>query len=164
MQRLSPARGTAGFILLDALLALGLWSLMGMGLMMQARSVMVAQRSLWRQAQAIEWQADLFERIRLAHPLPPLVLQWGQQLQADDCIQSPCRLSAWRDSLLADWQRELAREMPGSQTWLAPWSEDPRIWVVGIRWPEAGMAERDLKINQQRCPADWHCLLAMGGP
>jgi hypothetical protein len=164
MQRLKSNLPSAGWILLDALLALALWSVVGIALMMQARWTMVAQRNVWRQIQAIEWQADLFERMRLAQPEPPLTLDWGQTLSAGDCTQSPCNGTAWRDSLLADWQNGLLRDWPGVQTWLAPWSQDPRIWVVGIRWPEPGLAARELPINQQRCPPDWYCMLALGWP
>lgn len=153
-----------GWVLMDALLALGLWSLVGMALMLQARWAMVAQRTVWRQGQAIEWQTDLFERLHLAQPAAPTELTWGQVIQAGNCTDAPCTAEAWRDSLLADWQLRLTRDMPGAQTWLAPWSVEPRIWAVGIRWPETGRTARVLPINQQDCPHGWHCMVALGWP
>lgn len=164
MQRLKTPAQSRGWAMLDALLGLWLWSAIGIALMIQTHGFMGAQRSLWRQAQAIEWQADLFERLHLAQPSPPLALEWGQNVVAVNCSDAPCAALEWRDSLLADWQQHLQQEMPGAQTWLSAWVQDPRIWVVGIRWPQSGLAMRQLPVNQQVCPSGWACSVALGWP
>ncbi len=164
MQRLNTSRQHRGWAMLDALLALGLWSMTGIALMLQARATLSAHRLVWRQAQAIEWQSDLFERLRLAPGVPPVAIGWEQNLSASPCVSTACDLTQWRDSLIADWQMRLYRDMPGAQTLLAPWMADSRIWVVAIRWPQTGQASRTLPVNNLPCPANWYCSVALGWP
>ena len=105
---------------------------------------------------------DALERLRLAHSGLAVQLDWGQKLTATSCVDVPCKASAWRDSLLADWQTQLSREAPQVQTWLAPWADDPRLQVVGLRWPEPGAPAQVLPLNQLQCPADWRCVAMLG--
>lgn len=150
--------------MVDALLALVFWSTWGLSLMAQTHRLMTQQRNAWLQQQAAEWQADALERLRLAHSGLAVQLDWGQKLTATSCVDVPCKASAWRDSLLADWQTQLSREAPQVQTWLAPWADDPRLQVVGLRWPEPGAPAQVLPLNQLQCPADWRCVAMLGWP
>ena len=54
-----------GWALLDAVLALAVWSSVGIGLMMQTHVAMQQQSAAWRYDQALQWQADVLERLRL---------------------------------------------------------------------------------------------------
>jgi hypothetical protein len=163
MQRMNGKRHT-GWATLDALLALGLWSTLGLGLVWQTRSLWVAQRALWQQTAAAEWQADLFERLRLARSATPVVLSWGQSFQGGDCVQNDCDPNAWRNSLLADWQTRMRLDLPQAQAWLAPWSGNTQVQVLGLRWPERGVQMQNLPVNGETCPADWRCLVTLGWP
>ena len=161
------SKGTAswrGWAMVDALLALVFWSSTGLALMEQTRRLMAHQRSAWLLAQAAEWQTDVLERLRLAQAQGPARLPWGQTLSASACVDAPCSAWAWRESLLADWQTRLAREAPQVQTWLAPWSIDPRLQAVGLRWPEPGAQAQALPLNQEVCPKDWRCVSMLGWP
>lgn len=153
-----------GWAMVDALLALVFWSGTGLTLMEQTRRLMAQQRSTWMHSQAVEWQADALERLRLAHNGSTVLLPWGQKLIATPCTDTPCQAQVWRDSLLADWQSQLAREAPEVQTWLAPWSVDPRMQAVGVRWPEPGAPAQALPLNGEVCPADWRCVSMLGWP
>lgn len=46
---------------------------------------------------------------------------------------------------------------------LMAWPQDPRLQIVGLRWPDPTANEQNLSMNQV-CPAGWHCLLALGWP
>ncbi len=159
----SPA-AWRGWAMVDALLALVIWSSAGLALMAQTRDLMAQQRSTWLQAQASEWQTDLLERLRLAQTQAPVQWPWGQTLNGPPCVDAACDASAWRDSLLADWQARLAREAPQVQTWLAPWSVDPRLQAMVLRWPEPGAKAQALTLNQEVCPKDWRCVAMLGWP
>lgn len=163
MQRMSPAR-RPGWVTLDALLALGLWSALGLSLVWQTRALLVQQRQDWQQAQAADWLADGYERLRLAHLSGPHSLAWGQQVSGTDCISNECDPASWRDSLLADWQNRVVRDLPQAQTWLAPWSQDARLQVLGLRWPQRGTSAQKLPLNGETCPSDWRCLVALVWP
>ncbi|MDI9331266.1 MAG: hypothetical protein QM527_08155 [Alphaproteobacteria bacterium] len=153
-----------GWALLDALLALGLWSWLGLSLVWQTRALLQQYRLLAQQTVAGEYQADLFETLRLARATAPMGLGWGERMAGPDCVRIECDATAWRQSLLADWQQRLGRELPQGQTWLAPWSGDARIQAVAVRWPEAGAPARDMGVNGQICPEGWRCLVALGWP
>jgi hypothetical protein len=154
----------SGWAMVDALLALVFWSTTGLALMAQTQHLMAQQRSAWLIAQAPEWQADAFERLCLARSGQPLHLSWGQTLVAPACADSVCNALVWRESLLADWQIRLSREAPQVQTWLAPWTVDPRLQVVALRWPEPGAAAQTLPVNDLACPVDWRCVAMLGWP
>lgn len=153
-----------GWAMVDALLALVFWSGIGLSLMAQTWRLMAQQRSAWMSSQAVEWQSDALERLRLAHGDTTVQLGWGQVLSTPPCIDSACRATDWRDGLLADWQSRLSREAPQVQTWLAPWSIDPRLQVVALRWPEPGTPAQPLPLNQEMCPAGWRCVSMLGWP
>ena len=152
-----------GWALLDALMALALWSTVGIGLMLQTRHFITQQRSTWLQIQATEWLADAIERLHLSQAGMPMQLDWGQTLHANTCMSSDCNPADWRNSLLADWQTRLGRDMPLAQAWFSPWSVDARLQVVGLRWPDpsATGASPPLITN---CPAGWQCLAALAWP
>ena len=57
MHQLTTTR-PKGWALLDALMAMALWSTVGIGLMLQTRHFITQQRSTWLQIQATEWLAD----------------------------------------------------------------------------------------------------------
>ena len=150
--------------MIDALLALALWSSVGLGLMWGASQAIEQQGQTWRMSQAIEWQADLIERLRLARVQNPVQLSWEQKLSASACDTSACDANAWRDSLIADWQTRLKREQPQMQSWLDPWSVDARLQAVVLRWPQKNQPQRTLPLNNLACPADWQCLAFLGWP
>ena len=153
-----------GWATLDALLALGLWSTLGLGLIWHMRTLWQAQSQLGQQALAAEWQADIYERLHLAGVRSPMLLEWGQKVSGGDCTQTDCDPVAWRDSLMSDWQTRMQREWPLAQAWLSPWSGDGRLQVVGLRWPERGQPAQALGVNGQTCPVDWRCVIALGWP
>jgi hypothetical protein len=150
--------------MVDALLALVFWSVSGLTLMAQTQRLMIQQRSAWMLTQAAEWQADAFERLRLARVGSPQLLSWGQAMSANACVDSVCNASDWRDSLLADWQTRLSREAPQVQTGLFPWAVDTRLQVVALRWPEPGAPSLSLPLNNEVCPPDWRCVVMLGWP
>ena len=152
-----------GWALLDAVLALAVWSSVGIGLMMQTHVAMQQQSAAWRYDQALQWQADVLERLRLSRVHTPVVWALGERMTASSCTDAPCRASDWRDSLLADWYTRLSREMPQVQVWMSPWASDPRLQLIGLRWPEATPSERLLPLNQT-CPVGWQCLVGLGWP
>ena len=163
MFRLKLAGLNRGWAMLEAIMALGLWGIVGTSLMMQTTQLMKTQHLTWREEGGIEWQADLFERLRMARSQAPIQLDWGQTLNAGSCVSTDCTGVQWRDSLVADWQTRLLRDWPQAQTRLMPWASDPRLQIVGIRWPDPDAVERNLPMNQV-CPAGWQCLLALGWP
>ena len=116
-----------------------------------------------RYDQALQWQADVLERLRLSRVHTPVVWALGERMTASSCTDAPCRASDWRDSLLADWYTRLSREMPQVQVWMSPWASDPRLQLIGLRWPEATPSERLLPLNQT-CPVGWQCLVGLGWP
>ena len=164
MRRLKKLTSMSGWALVDTLLALGLWSSMGLSLALQTRSWMVQQRYAWQHALATEWQADLFEVLRLASSERPVSLAWGERVSTVDCSSKECVASEWRNSLLAHWQDRMGHDLPQAQAWLAPWSIDPRLQAVGLRWPEAGAAPQVLSLNGELCPSNWRCVVALGWP
>ena len=137
---------TGGWILTESLMALAIWSSVGTGLLIATQQWIQQQRSTWLQSQALEWQADLFERLHLAHIQTPVRLEWGQVPGASsDCALADCDALHWRDHLVADWFGRLTREMPQAQIWLAPWPVDGRLQMVVMRWPDAAQAPPDQK-------------------
>ena len=157
----APPRGWA---LLDAVLALAVWSSVGIGLMMQTHVAMQQQSAAWRYDQALQWQADVLERLRLSRVHTPVVWALGERMTASSCTDAPCRASDWRDSLLADWQTRMRLDLPQAQAWLAPWSGNTQVQVLGLRWPERGVPMQNLPVNGETCPADWRCLVTLGWP
>lgn len=153
-----------GWAMVDAMLALMVWSSAGLALMAQTQHLMAQQRNAWWLAQSAEWQADALERLRLARAAQPLQLAWGQTLSASPCTEAVCNAEDWRDSLLADWQARLAREAPGVQTRLDSWPVDPRLQVVALRWPEPGAAATGMPLTGLACPAEWRCVVMLGWP
>jgi hypothetical protein len=152
--------------MLDALMALALWSALGLGLMLQTRWAMVQQRANWSQSMALEWQIDLLERLHLSSPGTPISVDWGQKWGAGsaDCTSAECPAVAWRDSLLAEWQSRLGQELAQAQVWLAPWDKDARVQAMGVRWPERSAGMASVTLNQQSCPEGWRCMFALGWP
>ncbi|MEY2622102.1 MAG: hypothetical protein RIT26_1922 [Pseudomonadota bacterium] len=163
-RRARRAAQRCGWVTLDALLALSLWASLGLGMIWQTRAVLVQQRNLWQQTQALEWLGDLHERLRLARLAAPLSLGWGETVRGDDCSLRDCDPAAWRDHLLADWQNRLGQEWPQAQVWLAPWAADARLQASGLRWPERGSAAQGLKVNGETCPSGWRCVVTLGWP
>jgi hypothetical protein len=152
-----------GWAMLDALMALALWSTLGIGLMMQTRHFIAQQRSTWLQIQATEWLADAFERLHLSQVGTPVQLNWGQTVSASACSSADCSPMDWRNSLLADWQTRLGRDMPMAQSWFSAWSIDPRLQVVGLRWPDPSATGTSTTLITN-CPAGWQCLAALAWP
>jgi hypothetical protein len=145
-------------------MALAVWSSVGTGLFLGTQMLMQRQRSDWLQTQAVEWEADLFERLHLAHMQQPLRLDWGQTPPpGGDCQTSDCDATQWRDHLLADWFARWSRDMPQAQVWLAPWPSDGRLQMVVLRWPD-NTAMQQVLLPDQPCPTGWHCLMALGWP
>jgi Tfp pilus assembly protein PilV len=161
MQQLKAPR--PGWAMLDALIALVLWSTVGIGLMLQTRTLMLEQRSTWWQSQATEWLADALERLQLSQTGSPVQLDWGQNVSASSCSSADCNASDWRNSLLADWQTRLARDMPLAQTWFGVWSTDARLQVVGLRWPDPSASASSIALIGN-CPTGWQCLAALAWP
>lgn len=153
-----------GWVTLDALLALSLWAALGLSMIWQTRALLAQQRNLWQQSQALEWLGDLHERLRLTRLSAPHRLAWGEKASGGDCSERDCDPTAWRDHLLADWQNRLGQEWPQAQAWLAPWANDARLQVSGLRWPERGSAAQSLKVNGETCPSGWRCVVTLGWP
>ena len=155
---------SGGWILTEALMALAIWSLAGTGLLITTQQWIQQQRSTWLQSQALEWQADLFERLRLARIEAPVRLEWGQNpTSSSACALADCDAIHWRDHLIADWFDRLTREMPQTQIWLAPWPVDGRLQMVVMRWPDAAQAPPDQQPDPT-CPPGWRCMTALGWP
>lgn len=155
--------GRQGWAMLDALMALALWATVGLGLMMQTRNFIAQQRSTWLQTQATEWLADAFERLHLSQAGTPVQLNWGQTLSASTCSTADCSPIDWRNSLLADWQTRLGRDMPMAQSWWGVWSVDARLQVVGLRWPDPLAAGGSVPLIDN-CPPGWQCLAGLAWP
>ena len=139
MQQLTPhspgKRRTAGWGLTEAVVAMGVLSMVVLGLLWMQGKTALAWRSQNATEQAAWLTQDMAERLRANRgALDTYRLGWDQALNHVDCSSRPCNLVEWALSDLWSWTREVQNRMPGAQAQLWQSPVDPQHIGIGLAW------------------------------
>lgn len=152
----------AGLSTLEALCALMVFNVLGIGVLHGQWQAMQAQREALAAQAAVDLAQDLWHRMQLnPSALGSYQLALGQVAQGPDCHAQPCDASQWAQADLADWQQELQVRLPGAQVQLAttlgpalPGPSTSPSWpatvTLRMHWPSRLPATPSCP-EQQRC-------------
>lgn len=149
-----------GFSILEALCALLLLNLLGVGLLHSQWQAMQAQRDALAYQNALDMAQDLWQRMQLNHDaLGHYQLAWTDKAIHGDCHAQACTPAQWAQADLADWQRELQVRMPGAQSQLTAdtVSTDTPMTTISLTlaWPSA--PNLPATPMPQACPPHHRC-------
>ncbi len=108
-----------GFSILEALCALLVLNLLGVGLLHWQWQALQAQRDALAFQNAVGLAQDLWQRMQV-NPAAALSYQLvlGEVVQGPNCHAQPCDPSQWAQANLAEWQQDMQLRIPGAKAQL----------------------------------------------
>lgn len=127
-----------GFSTLEALGALMVLNLLGVGLLQWQWQAMQAQREALAFQNAAGLAQDLWQRMQVnTTGASHYQLTYKQATTGPDCAAQACSPAQWAQADLADWLQELQLRMPGAQAQLATISAPKALVSLSLAWPTA---------------------------
>ena len=148
-----------GFSSLEALCALMVLNLLGLGLLQWQWQALQAQRDALAFQNAGGLAQDLWQRMQLnPSAASSYQLALSDVAQGPDCQTQACNASQWAQADLAAWQQELQLRIPGAKAQLETLPANvnlPANVSLTLVWPSK--ATPNLLPSNQSCPERHRC-------
>jgi len=147
---------SSGFSILEALCALLVLNLLGVGLLQWEWQALQAQRDVLAFQNALGLAQDLWQRMQV-NPTAGLLYQLalGEVAQGPNCQAQPCNAGEWARADLAEWQHELQLRIPGAKAQLETKLTNPTNVSLTVVWPSR--ASSSSSPAGQTCPEQHRC-------
>lgn len=129
-------KSAPGFSTMEALCALMLLNLLGVGLLLWQWQAMQAQKEALAFRNAVDMAQELWQRMQI-NPSAVGNYQLGLYEQAPswDCHSQACSPAQWARADLAEWQHELQVRIPGAKAQLE--TKATSTFSLTLIWPSA---------------------------
>ena len=144
-----------GFSTLEALCALMLLNLLGMGLLLWQWQALQAQQDAMAYQNAVELSHDLWQRMQLnASAASHYQLGLNDQAPVTDCQAQACSPAQWAQADLAAWQGELQLRIPGAKAQLETLATGKV--QLALVWPSQ-LSDSSSNDSVRPCPTTYRC-------
>lgn len=147
-----------GFSTLEALCALMVLNLLGLGLLQWQWQALQAQQDAMAFQNAMGLAQDLWQRMQLnPSAASSYQMTMGDVAQGPDCHTQACLPHQWALADLTEWQQQLQLRMPGAQaqleTQLTSTASPSATVSLTLVWPSKATPSADAP----SCPAQHRC-------
>lgn len=140
-----------GFSTLEALCALMMLNLLGLGLLQWQWQALQAQQDALAFQNAVGMAQDLWQRMQInSSAASSYQLGMGEMAQGPDCQTQACNPQQWALADLSEWQQQLQLRMPGAQAQLKTQLTTANLTLV---WPSKGVPSA----QTPSCPTQHRC-------